>query len=71
MSMPEHDKLVQDFKEARAKYRELYAKIIDIGVKGVIDPRELSAAKCEAGGSYHGGCTDIDLGKVIQPLKQR
>jgi len=69
--MPEHDKLVQDFKEARAKYRELYAKIIDIGVKGVIDPRELSAAKCEAGDSCHGGSTDIALERLVPPERTR
>ena len=66
-----NEQLVKEFKEARTRYRELYGKIIDIGVKGVIDPQDLVAAKCGAGDSCHGGSTDIALERLILPLERK
>ena len=53
--MPEQDKLLKELGEARDRYYKLLAKLIELGVPGIIDVIDKVAAKCDVGEVCHGG----------------
>jgi hypothetical protein len=69
--MAEQSELVREFMDARARYRELYLKLLDLKVPGVIDPADLVAAACNAGDKCHGGTDAMKLERVGQPSDRR
>lgn len=62
--MPNEDALIKEFEKARERYYELLAKLIELGVPGVIDLGK-AAAKCDVGEVCHGGTfrSPLDLGR--------
>jgi hypothetical protein len=60
--MSDIDELVKEFEMIRKRYYELYAKLVEANVPGVIDE---VGASCDTGTKCHGGG---DISRFIKEL---